>query len=102
MSKPKNYETFVTTLESSTPPGGWSDALKAMWFDCKGNWEASHDIAQEMYTTHGSWIHAYLHRQEGDKFNAGYWYRQAGREFPTVSLKEEQRQLVEYFLNQQP
>ena len=48
-----------------------------MWFDVKGDWEASHNIAQDMHDDNGSWIHAYLHRKEGDKFNAGYWYRRA-------------------------
>jgi hypothetical protein len=54
-----------------------------------------------MHNTNGSWIHAYLHRKEGDRFNAGYWYRMAGRQFPVISLEEEQKQLVEYFLSQQ-
>lgn len=98
MTDPKNYKEFLQTLEGSAPPKSWAEALQAMWHDLKGNWEASHNIAQEMHNRHGSWIHAYLHRQEGDEFNAGYWYRQAGREFPKKNLKEEQRELVEYFL----
>jgi len=53
-----------------------------------------------MHDNNGSWIHAYLHRKEGDKFNAGYWYRMAGKTFPNKNLEEEQRELVEYFLAQ--
>ena len=69
-----------------------------MWWDVKGNWKASHDIAQDMSSPDGSWIHAYLHRKEGDSFNADYWYRKAERSFPKVSLEEEQKELLAYFL----
>lgn len=101
MSVPKSYQEFEASLLETSPPPYWSGALRAMWFDLKGDWEASHDIAQDMHDNNGSWIHAYLHRKEGDKFNAGYWYRMAGKKFPSQSLEEEQRQLVQYFLVQQ-
>ncbi|MDX1364497.1 hypothetical protein [Arenibacter latericius] len=100
MSIPKSYIEFKETLTHQTPPLTWSEALRAMWFDVKGDWEASHNIAQDLHDTNGSWIHAYLHRKEGDKFNAGYWYRMAGRSFPSISLEEEQQELVTYFLEQ--
>ncbi|MGB6151128.1 MAG: hypothetical protein WBG48_03985, partial [Pricia sp.] len=61
---------------------------------------ASHDIAQDIDTALGSWIHAYLHRKEGDEFNAGYWYRRARREFPKISLGEEHREITEFVLSQ--
>jgi len=101
MSIPNNFETFCKTLDHDSPLATWSDAIKAMWYDAKGDWEASHDIAQDMHDSNGSWIHAYLHRKEGDKFNAGYWYRMAGKKFPVINLEEEQKQLVEYFLAHQ-
>lgn len=100
MSTPKSYMEFEETLIQQSPSASWSEALSAMWFDVKGDWEASHNIAQDMHDNNGSWIHAYLHRKEGDKFNAGYWYRMAGKTFPNKNLEEEQRQLVEYFLAQ--
>ena len=100
MSVPKSFEEFNATLSQQSAPSSWSEALRAMWFDAKGDWESSHDIAQDLHNTNGSWIHAYLHRKEGDKFNAGYWYRMAGKKFPSINLEEEQRQLVDYFLTQ--
>lgn len=95
---PKDYAEFEVTLSGSQPPSDWPEGLKSLWFDAKGDWEASHDIAQEMHSDLGSWIHAYLHRKEGDRFNAGYWYRQANRPFSKLSLEEELREIVEYVL----
>ena len=54
-------------------------ALLALWWDAQGSWDRAHDVAQEMEDIHGSWVHAYLHRKEGDLENAAYWYRRAGR-----------------------
>ncbi|WP_149303328.1 hypothetical protein [Pareuzebyella sediminis] len=93
-----SYSNFVKSLENDRPEEHWSEPLKAMWHAEKGNWERSHDIAQDLHTTIGSWIHAHLHRQEGDKFNAGYWYRQANRKYPTNTLAEERREITEYLL----
>ncbi len=98
MNKPKNYKEFQLTLERQVPSNDWPAGLKSLWHDAKGDWEASHDIAQEMHNELGSWIHAYLHRKEGDEFNAEYWYRRAGRPFPQETLKEEHRKLVEFIL----
>jgi len=70
-----------------------------MWYDGKDNWNASHDIAQDIHSRDGSWIHAYLHRKEGDLGNASYWYGKAGKPVARVSLKEEWEQLVREFLN---
>ncbi|MEO9893070.1 hypothetical protein [Aurantibacter sp.] len=98
MSIPREYSEFQLSLNSETPPKNWPDSLKALWFDAKDDWESSHNIAQDMYNTMGSWIHAYLHRKEGDEFNAGYWYRKAGKPFPKLSLAEELKEIVEYVL----
>ena len=99
MSIPNSFKEFKESLALQAPPPDWAETIRAMWFDAKGDWESSHNIAQDMHDSNGSWIHAYLHRKEGDRFNAGYWYRMAGKKFPAVSLEEEQQQLVEYFLN---
>lgn len=95
---PKTFDAFQDTLDLKTPPKNWSLALQALWYDAKGDWESSHNIAQELHNPMGSWIHAYLHRKEGDKWNAGYWYRQAGRPFPEYGLDEELKVLVEAHL----
>lgn len=95
---PKDYTEFEATLSASHPPSDWPEGLKSLWFDAKGDWESSHDIAQEMHNSLGSWIHAYLHRKEGDRFNAGYWYRQANRPFSKLSLEDELREIVEFVI----
>ena len=58
---------------------GFSGALLALWWDARGEWEKAHEVAQDVAGRDGAWVHAYLHRKEGDLGNAGYWYRQAGR-----------------------
>lgn len=95
-----DYLEFESTLNASQPDPQWSEALQAMWYDAKGNWEEAHNIAQDMHNSLGSWMHAYLHRKEGDAWNAGYWYRQASKPFPNISLEQEHRQITEYILNQ--
>lgn len=93
--RPKTFKQFASSLDLDVPPNDWPEALQSLWFDAKGDWEASHNIAQDLPTTMGSWIHAYLHRKEGDEWNAGYWYDMAGRSFPNYSLEEELEELVE-------
>jgi len=99
MKYPVNYADFKNSLVEEHPNPDWSEALKSLWYDAKGDWEASHNIAQDMHDQMGSWLHAYLHRKEGDEFNAGYWYRQAGRSYPKVSFEAEHRQMVAFVLN---
>ena len=64
-------------------------AVRALWFDGKGDWEKAHDLAQQDEGGAGDWVHAYLHRKEGDLGNAGYWYRRAGKPTAKGSLDEE-------------
>ena len=89
---------FKATLLDEVPPYGLTNELLAMWHDGKGDWEKAHDIAQEIPTRNGSWIHAYLHRKEGDRANAQYWYNRAGKNFPREDLDDEWGNLVENFL----
>ena len=98
MGYPKNYAEFQNSLSEQNPPTNWPRGLKALWYDAQDNWEGAHDIAQEMHEHLGSWIHAYLHRKEGDEFNAGYWYRRAGKPFPKNSLEEEHLEIVGHIL----
>ena|SRR5689334_2691989 len=87
-------EQFRATLELASAPERLSPALKAMWEDAKGRWQAAHHIAQDIDDQTGSWIHAYLHRKEGDLGNAGYWYRRAGRAVAQDALDEEWARIV--------
>lgn len=100
MSKiPGTTEEFRECLDNDQPGKAWPPALKAIWWDFKNNWERSHDIAQDLHNETGSWLHAYLHRKEGDRFNANYWYGRIGRPYPSESLAEEQQQLLLHILN---
>lgn len=83
------FSEFKQSLTQSTPPTHLSALLKAMWYDAKEDWESAHNLAQEVNNNNGSWVHAYLHRKEGDNGNAAYWYHRANRKMPTYSLKEE-------------
>ena len=87
-------EEFRSTLRDNRCPSGVSPALQAMWEDGRGQWEAAHTIAQDIDGKTGAWIHAYLHRKEGDLGNAGYWYGQAGRPVAHDSLEEEWTRIV--------
>ena len=91
---PKSFDAFVQSLKADKPEVLWPEALKALWYDGKDDWEMAHNIAQDIPSIHGCWIHAYLHRKEGDKWNAGYWYTRANKEFPLVSLEAEFLELV--------
>lgn len=81
--------TFKGSISLAQPPEGLSLALRALWWDAKGDWDKAHECAQAQKDGTGAWVHAYLHRKEGDASNAGYWYRRAGKAAATVSLAEE-------------
>jgi hypothetical protein len=70
---------FRESLKQAKPPEGLAAALDALWWDAKGNWDKAHEAAQRDEGPDGSWVHAYLHRKEGDLANAKYWYRRADR-----------------------
>lgn len=91
-------EEFERSLAGEMPPESLDPLLNALWHDAKGDWEEAHRIAQEIETRDGSLVHAYLHRKEGDKGNAQYWYRIAGRPFPLKSLAEEWKEITEELL----
>ncbi|MFM7322328.1 MAG: hypothetical protein ACKO5K_12510 [Armatimonadota bacterium] len=78
------------TLRSiETEPAGLTPALRALRLDARGDWNAAHDALQDDPGADTSWVHAYLHRKEGDLGNAGYWYRRAGQPTPTGPLDDE-------------
>jgi hypothetical protein len=80
----------VDTFRKATAlPQRLSPALAALWWDARGDWHKAHERAQEQDDADGAWVHAYLHRKEGDLANAGYWYRRAGKPVAGVPLEEE-------------
>ena len=73
------FDEFINFTKKKAPPEGLSEPLQAMWYARKEDWETAHNIAQSISSELGSWIHAYLHRVEGDLSNAGYWYKRTGK-----------------------
>ena len=98
MDKELQYKDFIRSLVQPDPPESCTPCLKALWYDKNEDWVKAHQIAQGINTKDGSWIHAYLHRKEGDISNAAYWYSRAGRTIPQISLVEEWESMIGYFL----
>ena len=90
-------DEFRKTLKGSAPPQV-AGPLRALWHDARGDWDAAHAVAQDVHTDDGSWVHAYLHRKEGDQGNAAYWYRRAGRPVATGPLDAEWDAIVSALL----
>jgi hypothetical protein len=87
-------DDFKASLKDGSPPKNVAPELQALWHDARGDWDGAHRIAQDIENRKGAWVHAYLHRKEGDLTNASYWYRHAGRPVATGSLDEEWSALV--------
>lgn len=82
-----NFQKSVAA--DASPPDGLADCLKALWLDARGDWEGAHRVAQGVPDEDGAWVHAYLHRKEGDEMNAAYWYSRAGRPMAGGPLERE-------------
>jgi len=95
------FDEFKKTLTSSKPPDNLSAYLQSLWYDAKDDWNNAHSIIQDIEDLPAgrqgrtaAWIHAYLHRKEGDIGNADYWYRRAGKIRPVNSLEKEWSDIV--------
>lgn len=89
----------MTVAEFTSADGSeFSGALLALWWDGKEDWHRAHEIAQNVTGADGAWVHAYLHRKEGDAGNAAYWYRRAGRPMPEGDLRGEWEGMVREML----
>ena len=93
-----HLEEFIQSIKEESPPEGLSEPLEAMWHAHKDDWETAHNIAQSISTELGSWIHAYLHRVEGDLSNADYWYRRANRPPHSGSTDAEADEIINSIL----
>lgn len=82
----------------SEPLKNFSPELLALWYDAKEDWKSAHDQVDHLSGKNAARVHAYLHRKEGDLWNADYWYSKAGEKRPVISLKEEWELLVERFM----
>ncbi len=85
---------FHASLDRDAPPAALSAPVEALWWDAKGEWSRAHALVDELETPEGMAVHAYLHRKEGEHWNADYWYRRAGRQFCRAQLADEWQALV--------
>ncbi len=97
-----NLAEFRASLSGDVPPDSLGDALQALWWDAKGDWNRAHECAQRDEGWTGSIVHAYLHRKEGDLSNARYWYNRAGRTPPETTLAAEWENRVRELLEENP
>ncbi len=95
----RSIAEFKKTLTNEFPDAALSAQVKALWYDGKGAWDKAHKLVDHLNDQVSAHVHAYLHRKEGDEFNAGYWYRKAGQPFPSQSLDQEWEELVLKFLS---
>ena len=93
-----NIAAFQASVEKDEVPADFSVPLQALWWDAKGDWKVAHHLVDELETPEGMAVHAYLHRKEGEQWNADYWYRRAGRTYHRAELSDEWTALVEGLL----
>ena len=110
-SKSSSLDAFTASLGDDAPPAGLDNALQALWYEARAggpgmtrskvaagamsdDWNTAHRLTQHQRDEHGRWVHAYLHRVDGDDANAGRWYERAGQPFPTLTLADEWAQIA--------
>ena len=94
-----NLDAFRETLDDDAPPEALAPALQAMWREANDEWDAAHKLAQSQDDATGAWVHAYLHRVEGDESNAAHWYRRAAKPHSKAPLSEEWEEIVTALLD---
>ena len=92
------FSEFQQSMLLDSPPGELNIYLLALWYDGKGDWNKAHSQVDHLNDATACWVHAYLHRKEGDDWNADYWYRKAGKKRPGSGLTEEWRAISEALL----
>ena len=91
-------QAFVAGVQTGEPPTTGMPLLKAVWHGLRSEWDSAHQIAQEDDSPEGAWVHAWLHRIEGDLSNAAYWYRRAHRSAAASDTASEGREIAEFLL----
>ena len=89
---------FRASLSGTAPASSVEPPRAALWWAAKGDWDKAHKIVMNEEKADAAWVHAYLHRVEGDLGNAGYWYRQAGQPVAKDSLEAEWERIVSALL----
>jgi len=94
------FSEFKRSLSQTEPPPGLSPALAGLWWAAKDDWDKAHRIVMDEADKECAWVHAYLHRVEGDRDNAGYWYRQAGKPAGVGALPAEWEAIAHALLDE--
>jgi len=84
-----DYQAFLKSIERRQKPAALHPFLEALWLEATGDWDSAHRIVQSYDEADAEWVHAYLHRKEGDSGNASYWYARCGKQRPDMDLREE-------------
>jgi hypothetical protein len=91
-------QEFLDSLSRTAPPPGLAPPVEALWWDARGEWARAHARIDNLETPEAMAVHAYLHRKEGEAWNAEYWYRRGGEQYRRVILEDEWKALVEGLL----
>jgi hypothetical protein len=91
-------KSYKESLSQSMPDPQLSTELKSLWYDAKGDWDQAHSLIDQLPGAEAAWVHAYLHRKEGDIWNADYWYARAKKVRPSNNFEEEWEELVSHFI----
>ncbi len=92
------FAALRSSLAHAAPPAELTKPLQALWWAAKGEWDRAHALVQDDASAEAAWVHAYLHRVEGDLSNARYWYRQAGRTPASGPLPDEWERIAAVLL----
>jgi hypothetical protein len=98
MTNAMTFAEFEQSLKSKAPPPGLAAAVAALWWARQGDWDQAHTIVMKADGRDAAWVHAYLHRVEGDVGNAAYWYRQAKKPAASGALDAEWQAIVTVLL----
>ena len=93
-------DEFLDSLLGDAPPTGLSVPLRGLWLSAKGEWDKAHVLVQDDPTADAAWVHAHLHRIEGDLGNAAYWYNRAGRRPSDAAIEEERMEMATALLRE--
>ncbi len=92
-------DEFKQSLGNAEPPANIDEVARALWYGGRGDWGRAHRIVQEISGSNAAWVHAWLHRQEGDGWNADYWYQRAGRPRSELPLAQEWEEILSALLS---
>ena len=93
-----DYSSFNHTLDMGAPPEDFPVEIKALWWERKNYWDTAHELVKDSHSTDSAWVHAYLHRKQGDLQNASYWYSKAGKPVSEIELNDEFKDILNTLL----